>query len=99
MILYSVTVNIEESIHDEWLKWMKEEHIPEVMKTNCFLSNKIMRLREPVQEGITYSFQYFCESEEKLSDYRTNHAPKLQAVHASRYPNKFVIFNTILEVI
>lgn len=32
MIIYNVTVNIEHNVHDEWLKFMKDEHIPDVMK-------------------------------------------------------------------
>ncbi|MEO8448027.1 MAG: DUF4286 family protein, partial [bacterium] len=28
MILYNVTVNVDDSVHDEWLEWMKTIHIP-----------------------------------------------------------------------
>ena len=31
MIVYSVTVNIENEVHDDWLSWMKNKHIPDVM--------------------------------------------------------------------
>ncbi|MCE3229382.1 MAG: hypothetical protein K0S32_3933, partial [Bacteroidetes bacterium] len=33
MFIYNVTVNISNDIHTDWLKWMKEIHIPDVMKT------------------------------------------------------------------
>ena len=33
MIIYNVTVKIEAEAADEWVKWMKEEHMPELMKT------------------------------------------------------------------
>ena len=33
MIIYNVTSNIDESIHDEWLNWMRQEHIPQVLGT------------------------------------------------------------------
>ena len=39
MIVYNVTVKIEKDIHDDWLAWMKETHIPEVLKTNLFEDN------------------------------------------------------------
>ena len=32
MIIYNVTINIDASIHDEWLAWIKE-HIPQVLAT------------------------------------------------------------------
>lgn len=99
MILYSVTVNVENDIHEEWIKWMREKHIPDVMNTGCFVMHKIMHLLEPKQEGNTYSFQYFCESMEVLSKYQREFAPALQQELAVKYPNKYVAFRTILDVI
>ncbi len=40
MIIYNVTVKIDLDVHDLWLKWMKEEHIPRVMETACFTDCK-----------------------------------------------------------
>jgi hypothetical protein len=99
MVLYSVTVNVLEEIHDEWIGWMRDKHVPDVMNTGCFVMHKIMRLKEPKQDGITYSFQYYCESPEKLAEYQTKHAPALQAEVNQKYANKFVAFRTILDVI
>lgn len=99
MILYSVTVNVGDDIHDEWIHWMRKTHVPDVMNTGCFVMHKIMKLHEPKQDGHTYSFQYFTESLDKLKEYQTYHAPSLQAEHQNRYQNKFVAFRTILEVI
>ena len=39
MIVYNVTVNIDKNIVDDWLTWMKEIHIPEVMKTGFFIKS------------------------------------------------------------
>jgi hypothetical protein len=36
MIVYNVTVKVNTEVHDEWFAWMKETHIPEVMKTGLF---------------------------------------------------------------
>lgn len=41
MILYNVTVKIDLDVHDLWLRWMKEEHIPRVMETGCFVESKL----------------------------------------------------------
>ena len=35
MVIYNVTVNIDDSAHDEWLIWIKE-HIPQVLATGKF---------------------------------------------------------------
>ncbi len=99
MIVYNVTVKIEKDIHDDWLTWMKETHIPEVLKTNLFEDNKMMKVLVDEDDGFTYSIQYRVSSWEKLDDYQKNHAPALQQSHNKKYEGKFVAFRTLLEEI
>ncbi len=42
MYIYNVTVTLEKEIQSEWLRWMKEIHIPDVMRTGFFIENKIV---------------------------------------------------------
>jgi hypothetical protein len=39
MYIYNVTINIDESVHKDWLSWM-HTHITEVLDTGRFLSAK-----------------------------------------------------------
>jgi len=101
MIIYNVTINIEESAHTDWLKWMKEIHIPEVMETGYFLENKIAKVitTQEDETGHTYAIQYTCNSMTDLNEYQEKHAPKLQEEHVKRYQGKFVAFRTLLEIV
>ena len=36
MFIYNVTIKIQEAIHEPWLQWLKEEHVPEVLASGCF---------------------------------------------------------------
>jgi hypothetical protein len=99
MILYNVTVNIENDVHDEWLQWMKEVHVPHVMSTGLFVENKIGRLLVEEEQGVTYSFQYTCQSMEVYNQYKNEHAAQLQADVLKKFGGKFVAFRTLLEII
>ena len=100
MIIYNVTVNIEESVQKEWLAWMKKTHIPEVINTGMFVSAKMSKiLVEEQMGGVTYSIQYSCESKSKLDQYQEKFAPKLQQEHTRKFQGKFVTFRTLLEVL
>lgn len=99
MILYNVTVNIDNSVEEEWLNWMKEKHIPDVMNTGCFKRNLMCKINAESEGGTSYSIQYFCESMKELDNYLENHAPKLQQEHATKYNGKFAAFRTLLDVI
>lgn len=98
MILYNVTINVDESVHDEWLEWMTKKHIPDVLATGLFTDNKIYRiLSEDKVNGNTYSIQYFCNSMYDYEKYRKEHAPRLQKEHSEKYKDKFVAFRTIMD--
>lgn len=99
MLIYNVTINIEEAVHQDWLHWMKTVHIPDVMNTGCFESNKICKVLNTQEDevGHTYAVQYFCTNKEKLALYQKEHAPILQKDHLERYDGKFVAFRTLLE--
>ena len=99
MIIYNVTINIEDEVHDDWLQWMKTVHIPDVMNTGLFTENKICKVLGVDDEGTTYSIQYTCMNMEELEKYQQEHAPRLQQEHTERYRNKFVAFRTLLEIL
>jgi hypothetical protein len=99
MIIYNVTINIQDDVHDEWLRWMKEVHIPDVMSTGFFLENKLCRLLNVEDEGTTYSFQYTAANMADYEEYRDTQAPRLQKEVNERYKGKFVAFRSLLEVV
>ncbi len=98
MFIYNVTVTIEESIHEEWLLWMKEKHIPDVMDTGFFVENKICKLITQEPE-ITYALQYTFHKMDDLAGYQKSHAPRLQKEVADKFKDKFAAFRTVLEII
>jgi len=42
--LYNITYNIEEQIHDQWLQWVQEHHIPDVLKNTPFVGAKLIKV-------------------------------------------------------
>ncbi len=79
MIIYNVTINVDTDVHAEWLRWMKETHIPDVMATGLFLDSRICRVLADDEGGITYAVQYTCADMATYERYRDEHAPRLQA--------------------
>lgn len=100
MILYNVTVNIDASVHDEWVEWMKEVHIPDVMRTGKFIEHKFNRVRTGEEAGgFTYAIQYLAPDEESLRRYEEEDAPALQQEHKKKFEGHFAAFRTVMEVI
>ncbi|MBA6151718.1 DUF4286 family protein [Gelidibacter maritimus] len=99
MIIYNVTSNIDASIHNQWLVWIKE-HITHVLATGHFTEAKLTKvLVEDQTESVTYSVQYRAKSREALSNYYTNDAAKLRQDALAQFGDKVMAFRTELEVI
>ena len=98
MILYNVTVSIDEAIHDEWLNWMRTVHIPDVMATGFFLEARISKIHGE-EGGKTYAIAYKVNSMRDLKQYQDEHAPRLQQEHSERYAGRFAAFRTFMELI
>ena len=100
MIIYNVTINIDESVHDQWLQWMQEKHINEILATGKFTSARMVKvLIEEEMGGTTYSVQYFAESKEKLQQYYNEDAPRFREEGLRLFADKMLVFRTELEII
>lgn len=98
MILYNVTVAIDKKVEAEWIVWMKEVHIPEVMETNQFEAFKFFKvLNTEDPEASSYSVQYFAEDMKNIQMYMAAFAPELQQKALKTFPNKMAAFRTLLE--
>ena len=101
MIVYNVTCNLHPNLADEWLSWMKEEHIPEVMQSGCFTECKILKLLTEANDndGVNYAIQYTAPSIESYNQYKEQFAPLLQAKTKEKYGDSVLAYRSILEVI
>ena len=44
MIIYNVTVTLNENIRSRWVEWIRQEHIPEVLSTRLFKKAVLSRI-------------------------------------------------------
>jgi len=100
MILYNVTINIDDTVHDHWLNWIQEKHIPEVLATGKFSAARLVKvLIEEEMGGTTYAIQYTTDSKDTLDKYYLEDAPRLREEGQRFFGDKMMVFRTELEVI
>lgn len=98
MYIYNVTINIDESVHNEWLIWI-ESHIADVLNTGKFTSAKLTQvLVEEEMGGKTYSIQYTANTREDLDNYYKFHADELRK-SGLKFADKMLAFRTELKVV
>jgi hypothetical protein len=89
MIIYSVTIAIQASIESEWVNWMNKVHVPDVLRTGCFLQSHFYKVLASEDDELTYVLQYRCRSLDEYHRYRDNFAPALQKEHSDRFSGRF----------
>ena len=100
MIIYNVTIKTDPSISEAWLRWMKEEHIPDVVATGCFTHARIMRLLEvDDSDGPTHAIQYFAESRALYNRYIQNFSDAMRKKATEKWGDKYVAFRSVMQVV
>jgi len=99
-IMYNVTVAIDPQIEQEWVRWMIDVHIPDVLKTGKFLSHSMQKVLGSEEEaGVTYAIQYIAVDMATFQSYQTEDATGLQAAHKAKYEGKYAAFRTLMQVV
>ncbi len=100
MIIYNVTVKLETAIHQPWLQWMQDTHIPEVVGTGCFTHAIILRLLETDDsEGPTYAVQYHAESRALYNRYIEKFSGEMRQRAFEKWGNRFIAFRSVMQVV
>jgi len=100
MFIYNVTTKVDHSIHQAWLLWIQEEHIPDIIGTGCFTKATVLHLLEQDDnEGPTYAVQYVAESKALYNRFIDKFAPAMRQKATDKWGNKFIAFRSIMQVI
>ena len=67
MILYNVTNHVAPEIESQWLEWLNETHLPEMMATGVFTSALVLRFYNGFEAAETaYAIQYSANNHDDL---------------------------------
>ena len=100
MIIYSVTIHIQKDVETEWLQFMQEKHIQDVINTGYFTHATIRRVITGNETtSTTYNMEYFVENLEEYHAYLKNAAAEMQKDVLDRFAGKFSAERKIYEII
>ncbi|MHC5201161.1 DUF4286 family protein [Myroides sp. LJL119] len=100
MIVYNITVNIHEDVHDKWLQWAQNTYIPGLIQTGKFSKARMVKvLVDEQMGGITYSLQFETDSRETLEKFYEQDANHFEDQARSLFGELMLTFKTELEVI
>ena len=99
MYIYNVTVKVDHEVKENWLEWMKNEHLPMVMNTGCFEEYKILRLLLDETDGETFAIQYLVKDIPTLEYYQKEFGPALRQESEKHFGERALAFRSVLEIL
>ena len=99
-IVYNVTTQVERQIAKDWLHWIREEHIPDIIATGCFIHATVLQLIEVDEEqGPTFAIQYHADSKAFYNRYIEIFAEEMRKRETEKWGNHVIAFRSVLQVV
>ena len=86
MIIYEVTAVVEAHLTEAFGRYMRQEHIPDVLASGCFQSAEFASAAPG-----RYRMRYEASTDENLERYLATHAARLREDATSRFPEGVVL--------
>ena len=100
MIIYNVTTKVRTAIAKEWLQWLKDIHVKEILDTGCFTDFKIVKLLEiDEEEGPTYALQLYAESKAIYNQYFEKFAGKMRQQAFDKWGDHFISIRSVMQIV
>jgi hypothetical protein len=100
MLIYNVTSKVSWHAQEDWVQWMINHHIPEVLQTGLINRYQLVRLQEVEDiDGPTFAVQYYLENRDHYERYLQEYAPALREKSLSKWGDQVIAFRTLMEVI
>ena len=100
MIIYNITTKVHNSIAADWMQWLKNIHVKEVMESDCFTEYKIVKLLEIDEtDGPTFAVQFFAESKGLYNRYIEKFAGEMRKRSFEKWGDKFISIRTVMQIV
>ncbi len=100
MIIYNVTTKVRRNIANDWLQWLKDVHVKEILNTGCFTDFKIVKLLEiDEEEGPTYALQLYADSKAIYNQYVEKFAGKMRQDAFDKWGDQFISIRSVMQIV
>ncbi len=100
MLIVNTTYHVSEDIQADWIFWVKNEYIPEVIKTNMMVQPRFFRLLIEDEPGnVSYALQFEVYDLDTLENWFNRYGTDMQVTMSNRFQEKVMGFTTMMETV
>lgn len=100
MVIYNITYSVAKNINEQWLNWMKETHIREIIETGLYVKYQMVKLLDTDEdESTTYAIQFYAQTKGKHLEYIREHEVSFKLKSSRQWGNEVLGFGTLMEIV
>ena len=100
MFIFNTTYLVSDKVHDTWLKWVREQHIPFMLESSYFSRPQVARvITSDKQEGTSFSVQFHVQDMQTLKLWNQKYSLLFQEKCSQEFGTEVIFFTTVLELI
>lgn len=100
MLIFNATYLVSDKVHDTWLNWIREQHIPFMLDSNYFTHPQVARvITSDKQEGTSFSVQFRISDMRTLKEWNQKYSVIFQENCSQQFGTEVIFFTTVLEII
>lgn len=91
MVIYQVNVQVRHEVYAEYIQWLKEEHIADLLKQPGFIKAELCLRKGGAMESSSKEVKtiYHVRSEDDIKAYLSGPAMELREKGTNRFPGQF----------
>ncbi len=98
MIIFNTTYHVDQEVHDEYIKYIREVFIPNALASGFLYEARLVRIVAQHNEpGTNYSLQFRVKNNDTLDLWLSMAGNQLNKDLVARFGNKVAGFVTLLE--
>jgi hypothetical protein len=99
MLIYNITFQVDDEVHDNFLIWIKEYYIPEIQKNDILKAPRLCRILSHHEDGNAYSLQWEVESSGLLHRWYLEQGTLFTDELAKTFKDRVVGLPTLMEIV
>ena len=97
MIIYSITYAVEDKVESHWISYMKEVHIPKILKSGLSTDHHFTKVLAEETTDTAYNLQIHYPSRVHLEQFLSEIDQTIQNELNAKFQGKLGSFSTFLE--
>ena len=100
MFIYNTTYLVSDKVHNTWLNWVREKHIPFMLGSTYFTQPQVARvITGDKQDGTSFSVQFHVRDMQTLKSWNKEYSALFQENCSQQFGTEVIFFTTVLELV